>query len=66
MTKFAIQWAKERIQEQGEHKRPQYISIFGEDGIPIVAKLIQPSGEIEDKTEEALKQGAKKIPPVEE
>jgi hypothetical protein len=62
VTDAWLDWAKERITE---HKRPQYISIFGSDGVPIVAKLVQPSGEIEDKTDDAREQGPKPIPPVE-
>jgi translation elongation factor EF-1beta len=65
LTKATLKWAKDRLNEKGDYKRPQYISIFGGDGIPIKAMLVNTTGEIEDKTEDARKQGAEKIPPLE-
>lgn len=60
-----IEWAKERILQAGEAARPQYISIFGGDGVPIKAALVHTSGEVEDKTEGAKEDGPRKVPPVE-
>lgn len=47
-----IEWAKQRIEDEGDFKRPKYITIFGHDGIPIVSKTVLPSGEVEDRTNE--------------
>ena len=57
--------AKERILKAGERARPQYILIFGEDGVPIKAALMNTSGGVEDKTDYAKEQGPRKLPPVE-
>jgi hypothetical protein len=48
VTEGAIEWAKTRFKEEGS-QRPKFISLFGPEGIPLGAKAIKPSGEIEDK-----------------
>jgi hypothetical protein len=50
ITEAAIKWAKDRMELEGDNSESRYIPIFGPDGVPIVAKQVKPSGEVEDIT----------------
>lgn len=55
ITKASIKWAKDRFKRESIN-RPKYISIFGEEGVPVKAFLVSRPKEVEDKTEYAIAQ----------
>lgn len=45
-----IDWGTKRLKEKKENPMPVVISIFGPNGIPLVAKRINEDGTVEDTT----------------
>lgn len=46
-------WAIARL-ESGENKQPKFITIFGPEGVPVKATLIDANGNVEDKTDSQI------------